>query len=254
MLSIQERLNLETEAIEGAAWQWACALRCAIPGEVVSFNPAAQTCVVQPTIQEIFVRKPPGATNSTQNIPVSTTIAPVQDVPIIMMRTPGWSITFPIVEGTQCLLISADACIDGWWQNGGVNAQYDRRRHDISDSFALFGPWSQNKKIVNYSTSSMQIRSDDQTVVIDFSESGITITSPKITINTTGDVDISAGGNLNLTGTAATAGQSGATFNPLLTSGFLSWFKNTFMPTVTYNTTEPTVPTTGLETTVFKAE
>jgi hypothetical protein len=98
------------------------------------------------------------------------------------MRVPGWSLTFPIVEGTECLLIFADMCIDAWWQNSGVSPQADRRRHDLSDAFALFGPWSQPNRIPNYSNSSVQLRSDDESVVLDLSSSGVTITAASTSI------------------------------------------------------------------------
>ena len=228
MFSIPERLGLATQPIEGAAWQWACMLRVAIPGKVVSFDAVKQTCVVQPLIQEIVLLPPPSTSQvpdpgSTQNIPTAVTIKPVQDVPIIMMRVPGWSITLPIVEGTECLLIFADTCIDGWWQNGPDTPQppFDRRRHDLSDAFALFGPWSQKRLLSDYSTTSLQIRSDDSTVVIDLADSGITITAPKLTINTTGDLDMTVGGNasLNATGTVTITG-SDVTITPLDGGGF----------------------------------
>jgi hypothetical protein len=189
MYSVQQRLALATEPIVGAAWQWACMLRCATPGIVVSFDPVKQTCVVQPAIMEEVLLPPPGlpnfadgTPNTTQNIPTKVAIAPIQDVPIIMMRVPGWSITLPIVTGTECLLIFADSCIDGWWQSSGIQAQFDRRRHDLSDAFALFGPWSQPNVLENYSTTSMQIRSDDQTVTIDLATAGVTITAPIVKV------------------------------------------------------------------------
>lgn len=205
MISIQARLGLPTEPISGAAWQWSCMLRSSIPGIVVSFDPVKQTCVVQPAIQEIVLLPPPITPKNlkpgtTQNIPTSVTIEPIQDVPICMMRVPGWSITLPITKGTECLLIFSDTCIDGWWQNSGVNAPYDRRRHDLSDAIALFGPWSQPNVLSNYSTSSMQIRSDDETVVIDLSSTGIILTAPNVKINATATVDIVATGVVSITG------------------------------------------------------
>lgn len=212
MLSIQQRLGVQSEAILGQAWQWACMLRCAIPGQVVSFDSVKQTCVVQPTIQEVVLLPPPSTPQnpnpgSSQNIPTSVSIDPIQDVPIIMTRVPGWSITLPITEGTECLLIFSDMCIDGWWQNSGVNPQYDRRRHDLSDAMALFGPWSQPKVLSNYSTTSMQIRSDDQSVVIDLASNKITITAPKVDVNSNGGVA-----------------------SPLITKSFLTWFTANIIP------------------------
>lgn len=190
-LSIQERLSVKTEPIQGALWQWLCMLRCAIPGIVTAVYLDKGTCDVQPAIQELSLMPPPvNAQNpdigTTQNIPVSTSIKPIQDVPIIMMRAGNFIITLPIAVGTECLLIFADMCIDGWWQNGGVNAQYDRRRHDLSDAFALFGPWSQPNVIANHSATNLEIRSVDGTKNISVGSAGITIKAPSVTIDNGG--------------------------------------------------------------------
>jgi hypothetical protein len=235
MYSIQERLAIETEPFEGQAWQWACKLRCATPGIVVSFDPIKQTCVVQPAIQE-FVLLPPPATpqnsspGTTQNIPTSVTIEPIQDVPIIMMRVPGWAITLPITVGTECLLIFGDNCIDGWWDNGGVNAQFDRRRHNLSDAMALFGPWSQPNKLSNYSTSSMQIRSDDQSVIIDLAVGQIAVTAPVVKV------------------------ESGGTPLPLMSQNFLTWFTTYVEPFLTSKGFTGPPPPMNSITSVLKAQ
>jgi hypothetical protein len=251
MFSIQERLAIPTEPIAGAAWQWLCALRCATVGKVVSFDEVKQTCVVQPTTQEIVLLPPPATSQNptpgvTQNIPTPTTLAPIQDVPISMMRVPGWSITLPITEGTECLLIHADACIDGWWQTGEISPQYDRRRHDLSDAIALFGPWSQPNVLENYSTTSMQIRSDDQTVVIDLAAGKITITAPT--------VDINASTAINATSPAIQATASGGTAQPLVNQTWLTWYETDVQPfLVSKGYLGPPMPTASA-TTVFEAQ
>jgi hypothetical protein len=236
MLSIQERLAVKTEPIEGAMWQWLCMLRCAIPGVVKSFNLDKQTCVVQPAIQELVMLPPPSTSQtpnpgSGQNIPTYVPIAPIADVPIIMPRVPGWSITMPIVPGTECLLVFADACIDGWWANGGVQVQYDRRRHDLSDAMALFGPWSQPHVLTGYSSTSLQIRSDDQTVVID-------LTAGKISI-------IAA--NVEIKNAVAPAPKF------LVNDNFYQWFVNVFLPAVSHGPLVPPLPVNP-ETTVLKGQ
>jgi hypothetical protein len=236
MLSIQERLAIQTEPIAGAAWQWLCALRSSIPGIVVSFDAIKQTCVVQPAIQEIVLLPPPSTSSTskpdvTQNIPTNVTIQPLEDVPVIMTRAPGWSITLPIVKGTECLLVFADTCIDGWWQNSGVQPPFDRRRHDLSDAMALFGPWSQPNVLRNYSTSSMQLRSDDQSVVIDLAMTGVTITAPLTTV-------------IN----------SGGTPTPLMTQAFLTWFNGNIVPFLkSVGYAGPPAPVTSL-TTILEAQ
>jgi hypothetical protein len=235
MLSIQERLALATEPIEGAMWQWLCMLHSATPGKVVSFDPVKQTCVIQPTIQEVVLLPPPGTPQNstpgtTQNIPTTVTIAPIQDVPIFMFRVPGWSITLPIVAGAECLLIFADSCIDGWWQSGQISPPFDRRRHDLSDAIALFGPWSQPKVLGNYSTTSMQIRSDDKTVVIDLKVGQVTITAPTVVVG------------------------NGGTALPLLNDNFFQWFVDDIIPFLeSKGYSGPPIPS-NCETTILEAQ
>jgi len=241
MLSIQERLKIFTEPIEGSAWQWACALRNSIPGIVKSFDPIAQTCVVQVAIQEVVLKPPPVSSQvpnpgTTQNIPVTESIPPLEDVPIAMMRVPGWSLTFPIVENTECLLIFADMCIDGWWQNGGVNPQYDRRRHDLSDAIAFFGPWSQPNKLTDYSTTSVQLRSDDLSVVLDFSVSGLTATAPRITLISP-EID---------------AKSSGGTPLALVNDNWYQWYITYIQPFLVSKGYAGPTPPVNSETTVLK--
>lgn len=243
MLSIQERLGLLTEPVEGAAWQWACWLRSSIPGIVQSFDAATQTCTVRIAIQEVVLKPPPATSQNpspgtTQNIPVSVTIDDLENVPIIMMRVPGWSITFPITQGTECLILFSDMCIDGWWQNSGVQSQFDRRRHDLSDAIALFGPWSQPNKLSNYSTTSLQIRSDDQTVMVELTSSSILIKAPEV----------------DIVSPLIKAKSPSGTPNPVVTQAFLTWFETVYMPSVSYVGSPPTPPTTGLLTTVLEAE
>jgi hypothetical protein len=232
-LSIQERIGVGTEPIEAALWQWACMLRTATPAKVVSFDPDAQTCVVQIATQEQVFLPPPGNNphpGTTQNVPTWDTIPNLEDVPILMMRVPGWSITLPITEGTECLLIFADACIDGWYQSGNVSPQFRRRRHSLSDGFALFGPWSHPNKLSNYSTNSMQIRSDDQTVMIELAAGTVNINAPAI--------------NLKNIGTPL----------PLMNDTFYQWYVTNIQPfLVSKGYAGPPIPA-GSETTILKGQ
>jgi hypothetical protein len=88
----------------------------------------------------------------------------------------------PIVKGDECLVVFGDMCIDAWWSLGGVQNQLERRRHDLSDGFAILGTFSQPNVITDYSTTSAQLRSLDGKTVIDVKDNAITMTSPSITI------------------------------------------------------------------------
>jgi hypothetical protein len=216
-ISIPDRFGVPSEPFEVALWQWSCMLRCAIPAQVVSFDPVKLTCEVQVMIQEL-VRLPRKSNDpspnpgNTQNLADWDTIPNLRDVPVVMMHAGGWSLTFPVEAGDECLLIFADACIDGWWESGNLSAQYDRRRHDLSDAFALFGPWSQkpSTRLYNYSTGSMQLRSDDQSVVIDLAPGAIDIAAPVVTI-TAGTVTLTGASAIHLAGPVTVEGSLSAT-------------------------------------------
>jgi len=128
-------------------------LRVSMPGIIQSFDPETVTAVVQPAIR--FTQNDNDGNAATHNYPL------LVDVPIVFPRGGGCTITFPVKEGDECLLVFGDRCIDFWWQSGGVQEPVDQRQHDLSDAFAIVGPQSQAKKISGISTSAMEIRSDD---------------------------------------------------------------------------------------------
>lgn len=65
----------------------------------------------------------------------------------MMPRGGGFALTFPVAAGDECLVVFADACIDSWWQSGGVQNQAEKRRHDLSDGIVIPGLWSQPNKL-----------------------------------------------------------------------------------------------------------
>jgi hypothetical protein len=149
-------------------YQEKCDFRVAIPVIVQSFDEDAQTVDVQVAIQE----------DMKQNgVPTPTNIAPLLNLPVGPLRAGGFAITLPFTAGDEGIALFNDMCIDSWWQSGGtMNRQLERRRHHISDGVFLPVCWSQPRKFTNYSTEALEIRSDDGTVKITVSESGITIT------------------------------------------------------------------------------
>lgn len=156
-------------------------LRVAIPAIVQSFNAEEQTVTAQIAIKE---------TVRTQTGPQDMAIGILTDLPVVLPRSGGFCVTLPLQQGDECLLVFGDMCIDSWWQSGGIQSQFERRRHDLSDAFCIPILGSQPRVLSNYSTESLQVRSDDGTVILDVAESGITMTAPAITINATGDVKI----------------------------------------------------------------
>jgi len=95
------------------------------------------------------------------------------DVPVIQQRSGGFKATMPIKKGDECLVIFADMGIDWWWQSGGVqNKTEDLRRHDLSDGFAIFGPWSKPNAPGTYPSNAARIGKDDDSAYFEVTESG----------------------------------------------------------------------------------
>jgi len=149
-------------------WQKMCELRVAVPAVVVSFSATTQNVVVQPAVQENILRN---------GVPTPEDLPQLSNVPLGILRLGGFCITFPVNVGDEGLVVFADMSIDSWWQSGGTaNNQVERRRHDLTDG--LFFPMfqSQPRSLTNYSTSALQVKSDDGTTVITVSEGQIILT------------------------------------------------------------------------------
>lgn len=132
-------------------------LRVSMPGIIQSFDPGDEdrppTCTVTPAIK---AKQTDADGNET-----SVNYPELVDVPVVFPHGGGCSLTFPLTQGDECLLVFSDRCIDFWWQNGGIQEPVDPRQHDLSDAFAIPGPWSRQKKISDISTTEVQLRSDD---------------------------------------------------------------------------------------------
>jgi hypothetical protein len=157
----------------------------AMPAIITAYDPARMTVSAQPAIKA-KQRETDGTIKDVQ-MPLCV------DVPVVFPRGGGFSLTFPIAAGDEVLLVFASRCIDGWWDQGGVQNQIDQRMHDLSDAFAIPGPWSQKTRITGAMTGA-QLRSGDGATVVEVSAGKVTLTATNVVIN----------GNLAVTGTTMT--------------------------------------------------
>ena len=91
-------------------------LHCALPGNVVSFDPETQRAEIQPAIRV-----------GSLSYPL------LSDVPVFM------PVSFDIHPGDACLVVFADADIDHWLETGCASVPGSARRHSLSDGFAFVG-------------------------------------------------------------------------------------------------------------------
>lgn len=200
MITNNERQDSPELVLKAMADSVSTDLRVACPGIIQSFDAGAVTATIQPSVK-VPVRQADGAVTSVA-LPL------LVDVPVYFPRGGGVTLTFPVTEGDECLVIFADRCIDYWWQNGGVQEPVDPRQHHLADAFALVGPQSQAKKISGISTSAAQLRTDDGAAFIELDPGShaVTVTTPgKLTASAQGGTEINSpeivlNGNVTING------------------------------------------------------
>lgn len=157
----------------------------ALPAIVQEFDPETLTCVCQPTIKG-RIKKPDGSIELV-DMPL------LLDCPVVFPHAGGCSLTFPVKQGDECLVVFSCRGIDFWWQQGGVQPPPEPRMHDLSDGFAILGVWSQVTKIASVSTSSVQLRSDDGQAFVEINPQ-----SHNVNVNTNGNISAIASGSATL--------------------------------------------------------
>lgn len=197
MLTFSERTQDKIEQVFKMQDALGFDLRVAAPGIIESVDFERQTCTVQLAIRE---RLNDNGNLSWDEIPT------LLDVPFFIYSGGGYCLTLPIAPGDDCLVVFGDNCIDAWWQNGGVQNQVERRRHDLSDGFAIVGFRSQPQVVSGYSSGTAQLRNEAGDAYIEISGSNINIVA-------SGTVNVQSGSNMSINSSAAlnmssTAGSS----------------------------------------------
>jgi hypothetical protein len=191
MLKIPEQLPDESSLYQHMIDAALSRLRVAAPGIIQSFNATKQTAEVKIAIREHL--------NINGNLSW-VEIPLLVDVPVYFPRAGGYCLTVPVSAGDECLVIFSDFCIDAWWQSGGIQNQIDKRRHDLSDGFAIIGPTSQPRKVSGYSTNSVQLRNEAKTAIVEINGTTINVTTSG-TANVNGNTVNVNGGTVNVNGT-----------------------------------------------------
>jgi len=195
----QERLDDPETSLNFAMDGRQARMWTALPGIVHDVDLQAQTISVQPAIQAIETDQDGVETNT--NMPL------LVDVPVVWPRAGGFCLTFPIAAGDEVLVVFASRCIDAWHQSGGVQAQAEQRKHDLSDAFAILAPTSSPNVVGGVSANAVQLRNDSGTAYVEVDSSGKVniVSSSEVNINaqtaniTAPEVEITASTKIDLT-------------------------------------------------------
>lgn len=163
-ITFEERTPDQLQITKEAIYSALADLWSALPCIVEVYDAEAVTISAQPAIQ-IPIRTFDGEVKLV-DLPL------LLDVPVMFQCAGGFTITHPINQGDECLVVFSDRNIDNWWQQGGVQPPFDTRKHDLSDGFAFFKPQSQKNKIKNISTKNLEIRNDINTCKLQITPAG----------------------------------------------------------------------------------
>jgi len=156
----------EAERLKKTQENASYSVRSCIPAIIKSINYDTMTVEAQPAIREIM---------SENGNYVNVDLPLLVDVPLYFPNSSKFSITFPIAVEDECLIFFSDMCIDAWWQNGGIQNQFEVRRHDLSDGFCIPSNLSQAKKITNFNSDYLEIKNNETGVKIEIRDNTILV-------------------------------------------------------------------------------
>lgn len=166
-------------------------VNCAKIGVIQAFNAATQTATVMVAFTRVTSISP-GGIRTLSEYPL------LLDVPVVFPAGGGFTMTFPIADGDECLVVFNDRQIDNWLSQGAGQPPSVGRIHDLSDGIAIVGVRSNPRALQGVSTSSAQLRSDDGNTYVEVAGGGIvnvkapggmTFTTPELTITGTINVE-----------------------------------------------------------------
>ncbi len=113
---------------------------------IQSFDSAKQTVTATINYKKTYILK------GTDNVysPVLKDYALLIDVPVIIIQGGNASLTMPITQGDECIILFNDRDIDNWFQSGQVQGTATSRLHSFSDGFALIGVNNLRKVLSGY--------------------------------------------------------------------------------------------------------
>lgn len=170
-------------------------LYCALPAIVESVNYENQTIEASPVT--IMKRTDDAGMVTDFKLPM------LVDVPFQCYKGGGYSITVPVKQGDECLIIFTDVDFSAWFQNGGFNYAEHSFQHSYTNAIAIIGISSEVNAIPNYNPNAIEVRNADASEKISLSEGNITLKSATITL----DGNVTTTGTSNLQGTTTIQGK-----------------------------------------------
>lgn len=170
------------------------------PAIITAYDPG-EIGVRSPTVSARIAQKfVAGVTSTGADVLLDYPL--LEMVPVVFPSGGGFSFTWPIVPGDECLLVFCDREIDGWQVSGDGQPPKTVNMHDISDAIAIVGIRN-NKRAVAASPNTMQLKSNNGQTFVELGAGKIQLVADEIVIHARNKLSEDAGG----TGTVTTPGQ-----------------------------------------------
>ena len=152
-------------------------LNCIQIGKIESVNLEEQTAGIQ-----IQVKRKKGD-GSIIDYPL------LVDRPVIVMQGGGAFLEFPIKAGDFCLILFNGRNIDTWWDTANVTEPPTKRKHSLSDGFALVGI-NPKTSVLDLSGDKVGLNATGYPLEIKTDQNSVIESNGSIIDGGTGDVDI----------------------------------------------------------------
>lgn len=168
-------------------------MNCARPGTIKDFDAADQTATVTIAQKQVTSVDPNG-------VQTFADFPPIQKVPVIFFSAGGFTVTAPVVPGDEGLLIFLDRQLDNWFFAAGTQPPTVPRLHDMSDAVMILGLRRSTRSLANFSTTALQVRSDDYTGIegagecVELSPGKISLVADEVNVHGRTKATFDAGG------------------------------------------------------------
>ncbi|MBG6242998.1 MAG: hypothetical protein EKE20_14770 [Candidatus Symbiopectobacterium sp. Dall1.0] len=168
-------------------------LNTSYPGFIYNFDINSQTADVQLAIESLYV----GLDSSYQTIKKDR----LKDVPVQVIRGGGWSLTFPVPDGTPCYVEFSQRGIEHWLMEGkdsaglinGLPAPQFNQTFQANNAVATIGINPVTENIKSYQNNVAEFRNIDRSQRVTLHDNGvIEILSGSAVIKVNKDGDITA--------------------------------------------------------------
>ncbi len=148
----------------------------------------APTVSVQIAQQQVTSVEPDG----TKNIKEYSVLL---NVPVYFPSGGGFTLTFPIAKGDECIVLFNDRNIDDWVTHGAGLPPATGRLHDLSDAaLRLWGCDRTFARFQNISATATQLRSDDGSAYVELGPGKIQLVANEVVIHGKTKTTFDAGG------------------------------------------------------------